>query len=234
MRIDIQPAYVLHTRHFRDSSLLVEFLTPDYGRVSAVVRGVRSSGKSAKQRRSLIQPFLPLLLSWSGNTDLKTITQVESHGVAVALAGQRLFSAMYINELLTRLLQHYDESPDIFALYKWTLVELLNHQYIDVVLRQFEMRLLEYLGYGLDLSSDIQNAQPLQVGIEYLFDNESGFVADIQGNNDRGRIFLGEDLIALAQGNYTQQVRRAAKRLCRLALATHLGPKPLKSRELFS
>lgn len=234
MRIDLQPAYVLHTRNYRDSSMLVECLTPDYGRISGVVRGVRSTGKTAKQKRSLIQPFLPLLIGWSGNSDLKTITHFESNGVARVLTGQRLFSAMYINELLSRLLPHYDESAEIFLLYEQVLIELFDHKLIDVVLRRFELRLLECLGYGIDFTADSVTTEPIREGVLYRFDVSSGFVACFSESADNGCIFAGEDLIAIARHDYTAQVRRSAKRLCRIALNAHLGAKPLKSRELFS
>ncbi|MBN4055419.1 DNA repair protein RecO [bacterium AH-315-K03] len=228
MRIDLQPAYILHTRNYRDSSLLVEFLTPDYGRVSGVVRGVRSTGKSAKQRRSLVQPFLPLLISWSGNTDLKTITHFERNGGPLDLKGQRLFSAMYMNELLIRLLQNYEQSPEIYALYQWALKQLLDVVYIDVALRQFEMQLLHCLGYGIDLSTAVKP------DAQYHFDVDNGFVTNNPNQHTKENLFLGSDLIAITQGNYTEHVRKTAKRLCRLALSTHLGTKPLKSRELFT
>ena len=159
MRIDLQPAYILHTRNYRDSSLIVDFLTPDHGRVSGVVKGVRASSKSAKQRRSLCQPLVPLVISWSGKTDLKTITHLEGRSVPVSLQGPRLFSGLYVNELLTRLLQPQDHHPELYTLYEWVLKGLLEEPLIDVVLRRFEFRLLDELGYGVDLNRDSESGE---------------------------------------------------------------------------
>lgn len=61
MRVDLQAAYVLHTRPFRDTSLLVDCLTKHHGRISLVAKGARS----AKQKQ-LIQAFSPLTISWQG------------------------------------------------------------------------------------------------------------------------------------------------------------------------
>lgn len=240
MRVDNQAAFVLHSRDYRDSSLLVEFLTISQGRVSAVVKGVRGKGKTARQRRGIMQPFVPLLISWSGKTDLKQILHFEATGTPLVLAGQRLFSGFYVNELLVRLLQHYDESPAWFALYQQVMAGLQSQQAADIVLRRFELALLQELGYGLDLSTDAGDGRPLEAGKVYRFDAELGLL-NTDAGDPAARVsaplapdqFRGEDLLALAQGEFSDAARRSAKRLCRLALLPHLGGKPLKSRELF-
>ena len=234
MRIESQPAYILHTRNYRDSSLIVDFLTPDYGRVSGVVKGVRSNGKSAKQRRSILQPFVSLLISWSGKSELKTITQFESRSVPIALQGKRLFSGLYVNELLSRLLQADEQHSEIYTLYEWVSNSLLDSSTIDVVLRKFELSLLSELGYGFDLSADVDSGKALMADQHYRFYPDRGFVLLDSGSPVAATIFKGEDILAIASGEFTQQSRRAAKLLCRQALQPHLGSKPLRSRELFS
>ena len=234
MRIESQPAYILHTRNYRDSSLIVDFLTPDYGRVSGVVKGVRSNSKTAKQRRSILQPFVSLLISWSGKGELKTMTQFESRGVPIALQGKRLFSGLYINELLSRLLQADEQHSDIYTLYEWVSNSLSTSPTIDVVLRQFELSLLSELGYGFDLSVDVDSGEPLEADQQYRFYPDHGFVRQDSGQAITATVFSGADLLAIANGEFTEQARRAAKLLCRQALQAHLGDKPLRSRELFS
>lgn len=233
MGVELQPAYILHTRNYRDTSLLVEFITPDFGRVSGVVRGVRSSGKAAKQKRSLMQPFIPLLISWTGKTDLKTIIHYEPRAASILLEGKRLFSALYVNELSMRLVHHYDENAAVFSLYEWVLKSLSSDQLIDVSLRRFELSLLECLGYGLPLQ---ESANKIVAGKFYLFDAvHSDFKASaLEEHAQAINGFKGEELLAIANGDFTPPVRKAAKRLCRIALRSHLGDKPLKSRELFS
>lgn len=240
MRIESQPAYILHTRNYRDTSLIVDFLTVDFGRVSGVIKGARSQSKSAKQRRSLIQPFNPLLISWLGNSELKTITQYEARVASIPLQGVRLFSGLYVNELMTRLIQPYDEHAELYALYQWVLDGLLREPLIDVVLRHFELQLLDYLGYGVHLTIASDTGEAIRPEQPYQYIPEQGFSAvSIPASDDRpavlrSRVYRGEDLLAIAKGDFTDHTRRVAKYLCRSALKPYLGTKPLKSRELFS
>lgn len=219
--VQLQPCYVLHTRAYRDTSLLVEALTRDHGRVSLVARGVRSA---KSKQRGLLQAFSPLLISWTGKGDLHALTQVENNGAVSLLAGERLFSALYINELLMRLLHRYDPCPSIYDAYA-ELVEALavtvNEQKI---LRIFEKKLLAELGYAFSFDE-------IEANDFYLFDHAHGFTK-IQ--HEAAGCFLGKNLLAFSQEDFTQEETLVtAKRLMRLAFAPLLGVKPLKSRELF-
>jgi DNA repair protein RecO (recombination protein O) len=236
MRIESQPAYILHTRNFRDSSLIVDFLTADFGRVSGVVKGVRAATKSAKQRRGLSQPFVPLLISWSGKSDLKTIIQMEPRSASLQLQGTRLFSALYVNELLSRLLQRDEQQTAIYTLYEWVTRRLVGDGEIDVVLRQFELQLMEYLGYGLDFTREAESSDAIISDRHYIYRAGEGFfpIDNIRmGAAPENTVFCGEDLLAISIGKFTDNSRHVAKLICRQALGVHLGRKPLKSRELF-
>lgn len=234
MRIESQPAYILHTRNFRDSSLIVDFLTADYGRVSGVVKGVRATTKNAKQRRGLSQAFVPLLISWSGKSDLKTIIQMEPRGTSLQLQGTRLFSGLYVNELLSRLLQQGDQHTAIYTLYEWVTKRLVSDDRVDVVLRQFELQLMEYLGYGLDFTREAASADAIKPDRHYIYRAGEGFFP-VQNMTTTAvnKVFCGEDLLAISSGAFTDNTRHVAKLICRQALGVHLGEKPLKSRELF-
>lgn len=234
MRIESQPAFILHSRAYRDSSLIIEFLSRDFGRVSGVLKGVRGTGRSARQRRSVAQPFVPLMIGWSGNTDLKQVIQCEATAAPIALAGERLFSGFYANELLTRLLHPLDENAFWYALYERVLRGLASSQPADVILRHFELGLLQELGYGIDFSADSRSGAPISADACYVFDPGEGLTA-VAGDAGLApaALFPGADLLAIAAGHFDDAARRSAKRLCRLALAEHLGSRPLKSRELF-
>lgn len=233
-RVESQPAYILHSRNFRDTSLIIECLTADHGRVSAVLKGVRANSKSAKQRRSSSQPFIALLLSWSGKTELKTITAIEPRGMPIPLQGMQLFSALYVNELLSRLLLSGEPHTAVYTLYQWTLNQLHSAPLIDVVLRRFELQLLEYLGYGIELKHDVSRAEPITSGQVYSYHPEQGItLAAASASTSSQAVYSGEDLLAIAAGEFNASARRSAKRLCREALRVHLGSKPLNSRQLF-
>jgi len=236
MRVESQPAYVLHTREYRDSSLIVELLSLQYGRLSAVAKGVRNNNKSSRARRSAIAPFAPLLVSWTGKGELKTLIQVEGIALRIPLQAKALFSGMYVNELICRLLHYSDPQPEIHVLYEWVLLSLASSTALEVTLRRFELRLLEILGYGLDYSRDVNSGDAIEPDRQYLLDCERGFCAvpsPLSDDVTADRVFSGQDILAIAEEAFSEAVRPAAKRLCRQALAVHLGGKPLKSRELF-
>ena len=236
MRVSLQHAYVLHTRGYRDSSLLVELFSREYGRVSLVAKGVKGGQgrKSASGSQvALLQPFVPLYSSWSGRGSLKTSTGNEARGPALRLEGKRVFCGLYINELLSRLLHHHDAHETLFDHYEASLLRLAEDTELDLLLRQFEFRLLEELGYGFDLTAEGLSGEPLVEDRWYVFHQEFGLVAaETSPDADMPR-FMGAEMLALSRGDFSVELRRTAKRLMRQALAVHLGDKPLKSRELF-
>lgn len=229
MLTDLQPAYILHTRPYRDTSMLVDFFTPHLGRVTAVARGVRSR-KAPK--RSLLNPFTRLLIAVQGKTDLKLLTQFEAEGLQFALSAKHLFSGFYLNELLVRLLPELDAHPDIFALYEQSLTELNDQQDLEPVLRRFELQLLEALGYGVDFNLDANSGLALADG-DYCLDTSLGFYLAESGAVNSSH-FPGGHLRAIAAGDFTEAaVRQTAKRITRILLKPLLGDKPLTSRQLF-
>jgi DNA repair protein RecO (recombination protein O) len=233
MRIDLQPAYVIHRRPYRDSSVLLDAFTPEYGRVGLVARGVRRASRGSS-KAALLQPFRPLLVSFSGRGELKTLVAVEPAQGSLALHGERLLSGMYVNELLVRLLHHNDAHPLLFAAYSAALEELGGVAPLDAILRRFELRLLEDLGYRLELVVDARSRTPVRADQWYRYDPGVGLVASLEvSSGPQTAVFAGRDLLAMGAGDFTGSARGAAKRLLRAALAVHLGDKPLRSRELF-
>ena len=230
MRIELQAAYILHTRPYRDTSLLVDFFTHDYGRVSAVARGVR---QRKGNKRQLLNPFQRLLISWQGHSDLKLLTGFESGNHYVQLQAEGLYSGFYLNELLLRLLPEMDPHPHLFEDYQQALAALSGLAGLEPSLRQFEFKLLEDLGYGLDFTRDAQSHLPLLAELDYCCDIQQGFVL-AQPLTPGQQRFKGECLLAIAVGDYRlAQTRQVAKTLARLLLQPLLGTRPLQSRALF-
>ena len=125
-RVLLQPAYVLHRRAYRETSFLVELFALEYGRLTVIARGARKT-KSAIQ--GLLQPFIPLLVSWSGKTELLTLTHVEANGAIKFLRGECLFAGFYLNELLMCLLQKWDSHHQLYTVYENTLCGILHAEY---------------------------------------------------------------------------------------------------------
>ena len=218
-RIVDEPSLVLHTRPYRDSSLIISLLTPHHGRVSLVARGARGS----RRGRSL-QPFSLLRVGWSGRTALGTLNGydvIKQHW----LKGRELASAFYLCELVTRLLGERESHPRVFAALVWAFEHLTDD--LELVLRSFEKRLLEDIGYGLDFYRDVQGVH-LQPDETYVLEVDQGFRISPGG-------IPGSALLAIGSDDFSRtEVRRAAKRIFREALAAHLGPAPLNSRRLLA
>lgn len=217
-------AFVLHVRPYKETSALVDLFTLGQGRIRAVMRGYRS------QKGSAARPFNCLEIELRGRSELKTLTRLEPVGNFLLLQGQRLMCALYLNELSMRLLPLADPQPLVFEHYSLTLQALAAGQPVEPLLRTYEWRLLEQLGYGFSLEQDIEG-NVLEPGLWYLLQPESGF---LPAAGARPGAFLGAELLALAAVQWQQpEVVRTAKRLMRQALAPHLGNRPLMSRELF-
>ncbi|SDT93549.1 DNA repair protein RecO [Halopseudomonas salegens] len=220
------PAYVLHSRPYRDSSALVDLLTLQQGRQRVVWRGARGGRKGSLTP----QPFQPLLLSLTGRGELKTLQQAERAGSLPGLQGNALFSGLYLNELLARLLLTDEPQPLIFAGYQSAIQGLAEQQSLEPLLRRFEWLLLNELGYGFSLQQDA-NGQPLQAEYHYQWQAEHGLLP-VQGGQPG---IPGATLLAMAADDWSAaDTLRWGKRLMRQALAVHLGDKPLHSRQLFT
>ncbi|RLQ21502.1 DNA repair protein RecO [Seongchinamella sediminis] len=232
MRVHLQPAYILHRRPYRDSSLILEVFCAEHGRLSLVSKGARRRSRGGSSS-ALLQPFVPLLLSFSGRSEMKTLTQLEAAGPPFALRGERLFSGMYLNELLVRLLHRHDPHPRLFARYGNALAELSAEGGIEATLRRFELGLLDELGYHLSLAEDGLSGEGLEPGGWYHYEPDHGLVPGMPGTDPARPAYAGADLLALARGEFDGPASATARRLLRQVLALHLGDAPLKSRDLF-
>lgn len=228
-KMDFNAVYVLHTRPFRNTSLLVDLFTQTHGLVSVVARSAR--GPRSRYQGKL-QPFTPMLATWVGRHELKTLNHLELNGLSFRLNQQPLFCAFYLNELLMRVLQKEDAYPQLFSCYHDTLVALEAADGLPGSLRRFEKHLLEALGYGLPLKADCQTGEPITTTAYYQYLPQQGFMRVDSG--DTSIDFLGENLLAIAAEQFeSEAVLQAAKRLMRLALSPLLGDRPLHSRALF-
>jgi len=218
-------AYLIHSRPFSETSLIVELFTESHGRVSAVAKGVKRKNNVNK---SLLQPFRPLLVSWRGNGELKTLIRVDSPTLALPLGHDFLYSGLYLNELILRLLAKEVSYPQIYSAYHATLIALSKQQDLETSLRQFEISVLAELGHGASFTHDVDGGL-FEPQWRYDFLPEQGFMARVDGK------FLGQVLINIAKHQFCDRMtKNQAKQYTRLALAPLLGSKPLHSRELFS
>jgi DNA repair protein RecO (recombination protein O) len=229
-RVSLQPAYVLHRRSYRETSFLVDVFTPDYGRLTLIARGVRKA-KSSSQ--GLLQPFIPLLISWSGRGELMLLTHVESNGNIKHLHGDCLFAGFYLNELVMALLQKWDAHSGLFAAYEKAVIAIQNDILEQKVLRSFEKYLLEEIGYGLLPKSEAGLQAMFVPEAFYRFVPDHGFVLNEAGS-EGNYVFSGKSLLAIAREDWQgEDVLHDAKRLTRFILTPLMGSRQIYSRSLF-
>ena len=229
-RVDLDPCFVLHQRPWRETSLIVEVFGTHSGRLGLVARGAR---RAASPLRGLLQPFVPLLASWSDRGDLGTLRAAESDGPPLPLSGRGLAGGFYLNELVMRLTHRHDPHPELLLDYRHALLGLHERNDIEPVLRVFEKRLLSAIGYGLLLEREAGSELPVRDELQYRYVSELGPV-ESGDNAGPGVDISGATLLALAHEQLESPVQMSeAKRLMRFLLEGLLGPRPLASRMLF-
>jgi len=223
-RVENSPAFLIHRRMYQGNSLLLDFFTKDYGKLRLIARGARSSKTS-------LQMFQCLSISFKGKGDLKSLSQWEISDEPRRLLGNDLIMAIYVNELIQRLLPEGDEHSEIFESY-WAYINnisTLDSNEKEYKLRIFENQLLQDLGYGLDFDDDI-NGNTINKDLKYDFIEHQGFV--INGNG----VISGSTLLHLSNSNEpitNSKELSILKKMNRKRLKSLLGDKPLKSKELF-
>jgi DNA repair protein RecO (recombination protein O) len=227
---ELHPAYVLHRRRYRETSLMLECLSAEHGRVGIVARGAL---RARKRGGDSMQPFQKYKIAWFGRSDLHTLTKLEPAANVLKLTGERLFSGFYVNELVMRLTGRHDPNSDLFTIYEQTLQSLARDAVpIEPVLRRFEKRLLDACGYGLQLAVEAENGAEIEASREYHYVVEEGPMRAHDGG--RGVTVDGETLLALAaNGELHEPQLQQAKKLMRFVLHHYIGDRPLASRALF-
>ena len=229
-RRDDQPAFVLHTYPYRETSVIVEALSAAYGRVALVARGAK---RSRSELRSALQAFQPLALSWMGSGELKTLIRAEWRGGLPLVGGSALLCGFYLNELLLKLLPREDPHPRLFEQYENALSRLASGAEQAPVLRQFELQLLAELGYALPLTHEADSGRPVDPQERYYYAFERGPRTIAAEPGRRYPQVRGATLLALAHADYRAPESAAeAKRLMREVLDYYLERRTLASRRV--
>jgi DNA repair protein RecO (recombination protein O) len=224
-RIELTFGYLLHHRPWRDTSRILEVLTREHGRLTLFARGVR--GPTAKLA-SVLQPFQPLLFSWAGRGEAPALTGAErADPAAAALPASCLLPGFYLNELLLKLTTRHDPQPQLFDFYHAAIAGLRSGT-LEPSLRLFEKRLLETLGYGVDLRTEANSGEPVEPHGFYVFRSSQGLVA--AEASDAGAL-AGSSLMDLAAEDLSSPRTLAdAHHLLKAALAACLEGRPLATR----
>jgi DNA repair protein RecO (recombination protein O) len=221
-----QPAYILHQQHYRESSLIIDVLTRDFGRISLIAKGVR---KTKSKTAGIIRSFAALSLSYVGKSDLRTLTDAEMLGSPRELTGLAFYCGFYINELVCSFLHKDDPHPEVFQDYQQCLAQLAQATEIEAALRIFELKLMDHIGYGVQLNYDLHHGKPIAANKKYVFNKDDGLVEYADGQ------FSGSALLAMQQRQFDEpHVLSEAKLLMRTVIDSHLQGKQFKSRAVIN
>jgi DNA repair protein RecO (recombination protein O) len=222
-RVTDQPAFILHRRDWQNSSLILDMLTLEHGRISLLAKG----GKGSKSQ-ALFQPFYQLFISWSGRGEMKTLTSVD--GVAVPVSENQYLAMLYINELIIAFLPLQESSAELFELYH-DLLHSADRNFSEVQLREFEYSLMRLLGYLPDTGVEAETGEIIEKGQFYHFIASSGFLTCDEAEKNA---IKGELIIAWNQGQYEdRRVLQLAKTVMRCIIDFNLHGKTLKSRNIY-
>lgn len=228
-RVDNETGFLLHSYPWRETSLIVEIFSCDYGRVPMVAKGARRHGSAL---RGALMAFQPLELTWSGKGEVKTLHSAGWQGGQPLLGGIGLLCGYYLNELLMRLLPREDAHPALFWAYARTLARLAAGEAYEPLLRAFELDLLRELGYAPTLTYAADSGEAIQPAADYVFVVERGL---IEADSVQGDLPLlpGRSLLAMAAGDFSSaETLSHAKGLMRRLIHYHLGGQALESRRI--
>jgi DNA repair protein RecO (recombination protein O) len=223
-----QPGFVLHSYPYKETSLIVDTFTRDFGRIGVVAKGAK---RPLSKLRGVLQTFQPLSLSFSGKSELRTLIDAEWVGGLLPLEKTALLCGFYLNELLVKLLARDDPHPALFDHYVSTLNELAHGEPAQIALRKFERALLKETGVAADLTRCITTRAPVEADGHYVVDPERG--ARSAGRGETWPVVLGKTLLDMEREDYGDpQTQAQSKQLMRFLLAYHLGGAPLNTRQI--
>jgi DNA repair protein RecO (recombination protein O) len=224
MRVLAQQAFVLHARPWRETSLIVELLTLDHGRVGVVARGLNTPKRHSL--KAALQPLQHIRVDYLPRGELARLIQAEALDVAPALTGDRLMAAFYVNELLLKLTPRNDAAPALFDLYGRVRGEFADAARLAWNLRRFERDLLDALGVGLPWDQTAEG-ESVQADRRYRLDPEVGPVPDLRRGGDS---ISGETLLSLAADRMpASEGLSELRRALRVVLSAQLGSTGLRS-----
>lgn len=227
-RVEHEPAFVLHSYPYKETSLVLEVFSRTHGRVALLARGAR---RPRSAMRGVLMAFQPLRLSWSGTAELCTLTGAEWSGGQPVLGGSPLMCGFYMNELIMRLLPRDDAHEALFDAYERSLARLAENAPLPGVLRGFERRMLAELGYALSLETDAETGAPIDPSLVYTYLPERGPVKQ-RGPVGELRV-SGQTLLDIARDDYERtETRDEARSLMRALIGERLGRQGLHTRSV--
>lgn len=228
LRVLAQPGFVLHSYPYKETSLIVDVFTRQYGRIALLAKGAK---RPHSQLRGALQTFQPLTLSWTGKSDLQTLTAAEWVGGMLPLEKSALLCGFYLNEIIVKLLQRDDPQPLLFDAYVATINQLAHGEPATIVLRKFELNLLKSAGVVGDLTFCTQQRTKVDADVIYVVDPDIGARPSLE--TEQGVKVHGKTLLDMHSADYSDaRTQSQSKLLMRFLLAHHLHGATINTRQI--
>ena len=224
-RVELEPAFILHTRPYRETSMLVYALTCHYGIVHMISRGAKKKGNN------LLQPFVKMNLSWTGRSELVNLNKVELEYSRYSRNFRAQVQCFYLHELMMRLMPKMSPAPELFQLYESTLNAIIESPFREDVLREFELQLLNIIGHPLQLKFDYRDEQKISLEQFYQYEPDVGPTKCIESRT-QWNVVSGELICALDSHDFNKAILPQAKIFLRGLLQHYLRGKPVMTRQL--
>ncbi len=233
-RIANEPAFVLHSIPYKETSLILDVFTRQHGRMALIAKGAKRPHSAL---RPVLQRFQPLLISWSGKSELRTLTKSEWVGGTPSLVGDALLCGFYLNELLVKFLAREDEYETLYDRYSETILALSNLESeskgLEEILRPFELVLLQQTGYAAALDRCVESNLPPLADEDYVYQPERGVRPYQSDDPGHWPVLSGRVLLDMATGNFSDpQTLSESKQLMRFLLGLHLQDQVLMTRQI--
>jgi DNA repair protein RecO (recombination protein O) len=227
MKVNQQPGFILHRRHYRESSMLVDIFTREYGRLTVIAKGAR---KNRKQAQGLFLAFKPMLISWTGRGELPILTGIEQSEHVDEPGALQLKCGLYVNELILKLLHRFDAHEVLYDKYQETILSLLNNQDSYVILRIFEKHLLQEIGFGLVLDRDVETGEEIRDSARYQYLPLKG---PVESSSKSENTVSGATLMALKNESFNCESQyNEARHLTRMLIDIQLNGKKMRTRRV--
>lgn len=228
-QVSLQPAFILHTKSYLNSSLIVTVFTKDHGLVRLIAKGAR---RIKSKLRSELQQFIPVNIGYLNKTNIGILTEIEQRVMVNILPNNKLAFGLYVNELMVKLLHEHDPHPKLFAHYTKALISLRKTLNVEKTLREFEMLMLNEIGYGIDFFHDAASNAKVELEGRYRLNQDFSFERIIH-DTKHTRSFSGKNILSIGSLDFNEQsVLMDAKYILRVVIANKLGAKQIISRKL--
>ena len=225
MRVELEPSYILHTRPYRETSMIVYVLTEQHGIVHMISRGARKKGNCH------LQPFTKMYLSWTGKSDLVSLTKIELDRTNYTRNFRAQVQCLYLHELILKLIPRASPTSELFYLYEETLDQMARNPRDEKVLRNFELHLLSIMGHPLQLKYDYMDDKQIEDATSYRYDPDLG-PTQYSSKSKQWNVVTGNVLRSLDSGEMDDKYLLQTKILLRGLMKYYLQGKPLVTRQL--